>query len=137
MEQERARIRVLMAKPGLDGHDRGAKVVAMLLRNAGFEVIYTGLRQSIDQIVAAAMQEDVDVIALSILSGVYRELSRKLMAKLREKGAGSIPVVVGGVIPPKDIPELKEIGIMEVFPVHTSFDRILGFFQDRFKRESN
>ncbi|MEE9611098.1 MAG: cobalamin B12-binding domain-containing protein [Desulfatiglandales bacterium] len=133
MKQKRSRIRVLMAKPGLDGHDRGAKVVSMLLRDAGFEVIYTGLRQSTDQIVAAAIQEDVDVIALSVLSGVYMELSRKLIAKLREKGAGSIPVVVGGVISPKHIPKLKEIGVMEVFPVHSAFDRILVFFQERFK----
>ena len=135
MGHERSRVRVLLAKPGLDGHDRGVRVVAMLLRDAGMEVIYTGLRQSVDQIVTAAIQEDVDVIALSILSGVYKEISRKLITKLRERGAESIPVIVGGVIPPKDIPDLKAMGVMEVFPVHTSFDRILGFFKDSFKTE--
>ena len=134
MSRERSRIRVLIAKPGLDGHDRGAKVVATLLRDAGMEVIYTGLRQTINQIVAAAIQEDVDVIALSILSGVYKELSGKLIAKLREKNAEGIPIIVGGVIPPRDIPELKKIGVMEVFPVHTPFDHIIGFFNERFKR---
>ncbi len=134
MNRERSSIRLLLAKPGLDGHDRGAKVVASLLRDAGMEVIYTGLRQTIDQTVNAAIQEDVDVICLSILSGVHKELSGKLIAKLREKNAESIPIVVGGVIPPKDIPELKKMGVMEVFPVHTSFDEILGFFKDRFKR---
>lgn len=134
MNRERSRIRVLIAKPGLDGHDRGAKVVATLLRDAGMEVIYTGLRQTINQIVAAAIQEDVDVIALSILSGVYKELSGKLIAKLREKNAESIPIIVGGVIPPRDIPELKKIGVMEVFPVHTPFDRIIEFFNEKFKR---
>jgi len=134
LNRERSRIRVLIAKPGLDGHDRGAKVVATLLRDAGMEVIYTGLRQTIDQIVTAAIQEDVDVISLSILSGVHKELSGKLIAKLREKNAESIPVIVGGVIPPRDIPELKKIGVMEVFPVHASFDDIIGFFKDRFKR---
>lgn len=135
MNQKKPRIRVLIAKPGLDGHDRGAKGVAMLLRDAGMEVIYTGLRQNVDQIVTAAIQEDVDVIGLSILSGAYKELCHKLITKLREKGAGNVPVVVGGVIPPKDIPELKKIGVTEVFPVHTSFDRIIGFFNERFKRE--
>lgn len=133
MGRERSRIRVLIAKPGLDGHDRGAKVIATLLRDAGMEVIYTGLRQTIDQIAAAAIQEDVDVIALSILSGVYKELSSKLIAKLKEKNAESIPVIVGGVIPPRDIPELKKIGVMEVFPVHTPFNHIIEFFNEKFK----
>lgn len=133
MSRERSRIRVLIAKPGLDGHDRGAKVIAALLRDAGMEVIYTGLRQTADQIVATAIQEDVDVIALSILSGVYKELGGKLIGKLREKDA-EIPVIIGGVIPPRDIPELKKIGVIEVFPVHTPFDRILEFFNGKFKR---
>ncbi len=131
MDKEKSRIRVLMAKPGLDGHSRGARVVATLLRNAGMEVIYTGLRQSIDQIVSAAVQEDVDVIALSVLSGVHVELTRKLLAKLKEKGM-DIPVIVGGVIPPSDIPELEKLGVTKVFPVHSSFDDILDFFNDRF-----
>ena len=134
MDRKERRIRILIAKPGLDGHSRGAKVVASLLRDAGMEVIYTGLRQSIDQIVTAAIQEYVDVIALSILSGVHKELCGKLIAKLREKDAENIPIIVGGVIPPRDIPELKKIGVMEVFPVHTSFDRIIEFFNERFKR---
>jgi len=131
LDKEKSRIRVLMAKPGLDGHSRGARVVATLLRNAGMEVIYTGLRQSIDQIVSAAVQEDVDVIALSVLSGVHVELTRKLLAKLKEKGM-DIPVIVGGVIPPSDIPELEKLGVTKVFPVHSSFDDILDFFNDRF-----
>ncbi|HDG97565.1 MAG TPA: cobalamin B12-binding domain-containing protein [Desulfobacterales bacterium] len=131
MDKEKSRIRVLMAKPGLDGHSRGARVVATLLRNAGMEVIYTGLRQSIDQIVSAAVQEDVDVIALSVLSGVHVELTRKLLAKLKEKGM-DIPVIVGGVIPPSDIPELEKLGVTKVFPVHSSFDDILDFFNERF-----
>jgi methylmalonyl-CoA mutase C-terminal domain/subunit len=136
LEQEKSRVRVLLAKPGLDGHDRGAKVVAMLLRDAGMEVIYTGLRQSVDQIVATAVQEGVDIIALSILSGVHKPLSRKLIAKLREKGVAGIPVIVGGVIPPKDIPELKRTGVLEVFPVHASFEGILSFFNKRFRKET-
>jgi len=133
LDGEKSRIKILLAKPGLDGHDRGAKVVAMLLRDAGMEVVYTGLRQSSDQIVNAAIQEGVDVIALSILSGVHLELSSKLIAKLEGKGMGNIPVIIGGVIPPEDIPELKKIGVKEIFPVHTSFDRIIGFFKERFK----
>jgi len=128
--------RILLAKPGLDGHDRGAKVVAMLLRDAGMEVIYTGLRQSIDQIITTAIQEDVDVIALSILSGVHKQVSRKIMAKLKEKGLSGIPVVVGGVIPPRDVPELKKLGVREVFPVHASFDRILEFFRTDLSEEA-
>ena len=131
MNKEKSRTRVLMAKPGLDGHSRGARVVATLLRNAGMEVIYTGLRQSIDQIVSAAVQEDVDVIALSVLSGVHVELTRKLLAKLKEKGM-DLPVIVGGVIPPSDIPELEKLGVTKVFPVHSSFDDILDFFNERF-----
>jgi len=121
-------LRVLLAKPGLDGHDKGAKIVASLLRDAGVEVIYTGLRQSVDQIVSAAIQEDVDIISLSILSGVHLGISRKIMNKLREEGADTIPVTVGGVISKKDIKELKKIGIAKVFPVGSSFDSILEFF---------
>ena len=134
MEQGKSNIRVLLAKPGLDGHTRGAKIVATLLRNAGMEVIYTGMRQSVDQIISAAVQEDVDVIALSILSGVHVEISRKLLTKLKEGGFENIPVVVGGVIPPKDIPTLKDIGIKQVFPVSSSFDSITRFFIENFGR---
>jgi len=132
LEAGKRKIRVLLAKPGLDGHDRGAKVVGMLLRNAGMEVVYTGLRQSIDQIVTAAVQEDVDVIALSILSGVHISLCRKLLTKLEENRMRELPVIVGGVIPPKDIEALKAMGVAEVFPVHSTFDQILGFFKERF-----
>lgn len=127
-------LRVLLAKPGLDGHDKGAKIVATLLRDAGIEVIYTGLRQSVEQIVSVAIQEDVDVIALSILSGVHLEISRKIMTKLREEGADTIPVTIGGVISKKDAEELKKIGITEIFPVGSSFDSILEFFQSRTKK---
>lgn len=134
MDREKSKIRVLMAKPGLDGHTRGAKVVAMLLRDAGMEVIYTGLRQSIDQIVSAAIQEDVDVIALSILSGVHIPLSRKLMTRLKGEGLENLPVIVGGIIPAKDVAELKRIGVMEVFPIHSSFESIIGFFNEKFKK---
>jgi methylmalonyl-CoA mutase C-terminal domain/subunit len=133
LESQDLPVRVLLAKPGLDGHDKGAKIVASTLRDAGVEVIYTGLRQTIEQIVTAAVQEDVDVIALSILSGVHLELSRKLMKKLDEEGADSIPVVVGGVIPRKDIPRLKEIGVTEVFPVESALDTIAEFFTKKIK----
>jgi len=131
LQDKKLPLRVLLAKPGLDGHDKGAKIVASLLRDAGVEVIYTGLRQSIDQVVSAATQEDVDVIALSILSGVHLELSRKLMEKLREKKADKIPVAVGGVIPPQDIEPLKKLGISEVFPVGSPLNEIVEYFTER------
>lgn len=109
------KIRVLIAKPGLDGHDRGAKVVARALRDAGFEVIYTGLRQTPEQIVAAAIQEDVDAIGLSILSGAHNVLFPEIMRLLKEEGAEDVVVFAGGIIPEQDIPKLKEIGIREIF----------------------
>ena len=118
-------IRVLIGKPGLDGHDKGAKTVAVALKNAGMEVIYTGRRQSVDQIINAAIQEGVDIIGLSILSGVHLEITEGLMAKMKEIGAEGIPVVVGGVIPKKDIPLLKAMGVREVFPVGSTFDEIV------------
>jgi methylmalonyl-CoA mutase C-terminal domain/subunit len=118
-------IRVLIGKPGLDGHDKGAKTVAVALKNAGMEVIYTGRRQSVDQIINAAIQEGVDIIGLSILSGVHLEIAEGLMAKMKEIGAEGIPVVVGGVIPKKDIPLLKAMGVREVFPVGSTFDEIV------------
>jgi methylmalonyl-CoA mutase C-terminal domain/subunit len=124
-------LRVLLAKPGLDGHDKGAKIVASLLRDAGIEVIYTGLKQTIGQIVTAAIQEDVDVIALSVLSGAHVELSRSLMTRLREEGVDKIPVVMGGVIPLQDVEELEEIGIARVFPVESSLDSIAEYFTGR------
>ena len=109
------KIRVLIAKPGLDGHDRGAKVIARALRDAGMEVIYTGLRQTPEQIVAAAVQEDVDAIGLSILSGAHNVLFPEIMRLLKEQGASDIAVFAGGIIPEQDIPNLKSIGIREIF----------------------
>jgi methylmalonyl-CoA mutase C-terminal domain/subunit len=109
------RTRVVIAKPGLDGHDRGAKVIARALRDAGLEVIYTGLRQSPEQIVAAAAQEDADVIGLSILSGAHLPICRRIVELLRERDMGSVRVFVGGIIPAQDIAELKQLGIAEVF----------------------
>ncbi|MFH1758905.1 MAG: cobalamin B12-binding domain-containing protein [Pseudomonadota bacterium] len=124
-------IRVLIAKAGLDGHDVGAKVVIHRLRNAGMEVIYTGLRQSMEQIISAAMQEDVDVIGLSILSGSHLELGQELMALLRAKGIGDILVLVGGIIPREDIPLLKAQGIDGVFPVHSTLEEIEQFIREQ------
>ena len=121
------KVRVLIAKPGLDGHDRGAKVVARALRDAGFEVIYTGLRQSVEQIVKTAIQEDVDVIGLSILSGAHMRICQKML-DLMKKEKLDVPVFVGGIIPPDDAEKLKEMGIAEVFgpgtPLHVIIDRI-------------
>lgn len=116
------KIRVLVAKPGLDGHDRGAKVVALGLRDAGFEVIYTGLHQTVEQIVEVALQEDVDVIGLSILSGAHLPITEKLMAKLEEEGIGEKVVLVGGNIPDRDVAELKQLGAAAVFPTGSQFD---------------
>jgi len=109
------RTRVVIAKPGLDGHDRGAKVVARALRDAGLEVIYTGLRQSPEQIVAAAAQEDADVIGLSILSGAHLPICRRVLELLRQQGMESVRVFVGGIIPAQDIAELKQLGVADVF----------------------
>jgi methylmalonyl-CoA mutase C-terminal domain/subunit len=124
-------IRVLVAKPGLDGHDRGAKVVALALRDAGFEVIYTGLHQTVEQIVEAATQEDVDVIGLSILSGAHLPISKKLMAKLREAKMDDVLVMVGGNIPERDIAPLKALGVAGVFPTGSRFDDIAAFIRER------
>jgi methylmalonyl-CoA mutase C-terminal domain/subunit len=118
------KIRVLIAKPGLDGHDRGAKVVARALRDAGMEVIYTGLRQSVDQIVRTAIQEDVDVIGLSVLSGAHMRICEKLLKKMKEEGIEA-PVFVGGIIPPDDAEKLKEMGIFEVFGPGTPLSLIV------------
>jgi methylmalonyl-CoA mutase C-terminal domain/subunit len=114
-EAVRRRTRIVIAKPGLDGHDRGAKVIARALRDAGMEVIYTGLRQSPEQIVAAAAQEDADVIGLSILSGAHLPICRRVVELLHERGMDSVRVFVGGIIPGQDIPELKKLGVAEVF----------------------
>jgi methylmalonyl-CoA mutase C-terminal domain/subunit len=122
-------IRVLVAKPGLDGHDMGAKVVVRALRDAGMEAIYTGLRQSVDQIVRAAVQEDVDVIGLSVLSGAHLGLTEKMARRMKEEGIADKLLVVGGVIPREDIPRLKSLGAAEVFPVGSPFEEIVGFLQ--------
>jgi methylmalonyl-CoA mutase, C-terminal domain len=118
------RIKVLIAKPGLDGHDRGAKIVAKYLRDAGMEVIYTGLRQSPETIVNTAIQEDVAVIGLSILSGAHLQLCKKIMAIYREKEISPPPMFLGGIIPGEDMPELKKIGIQEVFPPGTPMEQV-------------
>ncbi len=127
------RIRVLIGKPGLDGHDRGAKVVAHTLKDAGMEVIYTGLHKTIDQIVNTALEEDVDVIGLSIYSGAHLPLSQKLMEQLAEKGITDVIVLVGGNIPLRDIPALKKFGVVEVFPVGSKLDEIVTFIQENVK----
>jgi len=130
MDKER-KIRVLIAKPGLDGHERGARVVVYGLRDAGFEVVYTGLRQTPEQVAAAAVQEDVDVVGLSILSGAHISLSRKVIEKMKERGAGDVPIIVGGIIPERDIRELKEMGVAEVFTAGTSIAKIADFIRSK------
>jgi methylmalonyl-CoA mutase, C-terminal domain len=122
------KIRVLIAKAGLDGHDRGAKAIARLLRDAGFEVIYTGLHQTPEQIVNTAIQEGVNVIGLSILSGAHIGISKKVAKLLKEKEAEDILFVVGGTILEHDIPKLKDIGVAEIFPMGSDIDKILSFF---------
>lgn len=119
------KIRILIAKPGLDGHDRGAKVVSLALRDAGMEVVYSGLHRSIDEIVVMAMQESVDVIGLSIMSGAHLPICRRLMERLKEKDLTDIHVAVGGVIPKNDIPKLRDAGAKGVFPGGTPFDDIV------------
>src|SRR5436309_7078704 len=121
------RLRILVAKPGLDGHDRGAKIVARALRDGGFEVIYTGLHQTPEQIVATAIQEDVDAIGLSVLSGAHNYLFPRVLELLREKGAGDIVVFGGGIIPPEDIAALKTMGVREIFTPGASTQEIVRF----------
>jgi methylmalonyl-CoA mutase C-terminal domain/subunit len=130
---EGKKIRVLIAKPGLDGHDRGAKVVARALRDAGMEVIYTGLRQTPEQIVETAIQEDVDVIGLSILSGAHTYLFPKVMKLLKENDVEDIVVMGGGVIPEEDIPELKKVGVAEIFTPGTDTRDIIKFIKEKVK----
>ena len=125
------KIRVLIAKPGLDGHDRGAKVIARALRDAGMEVIYTGLRQTPEMIASAAVQEDVDVIGLSILSGAHNTICPRLMDLLRAKGMNDVIVLIGGIIPDTDIPALKQAGIAEVFLPGTTTQSIIDFIRER------
>jgi methylmalonyl-CoA mutase C-terminal domain/subunit len=121
------KLRVVIAKPGLDGHDRGAKVIARALRDAGMEVIYTGLRQTPEQIVTAALQEDADVIGLSILSGAHNHIAPRLMELLKAKGLDDVLVVIGGIIPDVDIPKLKALGIRGVFLPGTPMQEIIDF----------
>ena len=122
-------IRVVVAKPGLDGHDRGAKVIARALRDAGMEVIYTGLRQTPEQIVAAALQEDADVIGLSILSGAHTTLVPKLMSLLHDRGMDDVLVILGGIIPDSDVSGMKRLGVAAVFQPGASLDNIVAFIR--------
>jgi len=121
------KIRVLVAKPGLDGHDRGAKVIARALRDAGMEVIYTGLRQTPEQVVTAALQEDVDVIGLSVLSGAHMTLCPRIMELLKKEKLDDVLVLIGGIIPDQDIPKLKELGVSEVFQPGVSTEDIVEY----------
>jgi len=129
-----APVRVLVAKPGLDGHDRGAKVIARALRDAGMEVIYTGLRQTPEMIVNAALEEDVQVIGLSILSGAHNAIVPRVMALLREKEMMDVVVVVGGIIPDEDAAELKALGVAQVFQPGASLDKIIEFIRASVKQ---
>ena len=124
------KIRVLVAKPGLDGHDRGAKVVARALRDAGFEIVYTGLRQTPEEIAEAALQEDVNVVAMSILSGAHPHLFPKVVNLLREKGMDDVLVIGGGVIPEGDIPALKDAGVAAVFTPGTPTGEVVDFIKE-------
>ena len=124
------KIRILVAKPGLDGHDRGARVIARAYRDAGFEVVYTGLHQTPEQIVAAALQEDVDLIGLSCLSGAHIYLFGRVLELLKENKTDDVIVIGGGIIPEEDIPKLKKLGIKEIFLPGTSLDNIVGWVRD-------
>ena len=130
MSTKERKIRVLIAKPGLDSHDRGAKIVARALRDAGMEVIYTGLRQTPEQIVETALQEDVDVVGLSILSGAHSTLFPKIMQLLKKKGMTDVMVFAGGIIPEEDIPALKKIGIKEVFGPGTPTSTLIEYVKN-------
>ena len=128
-----SKLRILIAKPGLDGHDRGAKIIARGYRDAGFEVIYTGAHQTPEQVVSAAIQEDVDLVGLSCLSGAHLHLFGEVVRQLREKGASHITVICGGIIPQEDIPKLKEAGIREIFLPGTSLDKIIEWTKTNVK----
>src|SRR5436309_3626205 len=130
MDNSTRKIRVLVAKPGLDGHDRGAKVIARALRDAGMEVIYTGLRQTPEMIASAALQEDVDAVGISILSGAHNTLCPRIVNLLRENGMDDTLILVGGIVPQEDIPELKAKGISEVFLPGTSTEDIVEFIRN-------
>jgi len=133
MKDSARRIRILVAKPGLDGHDRGARVIARAFRDAGFEVVYTGLHQTPEQIVAAALQEDVDLIGLSVLSGAHMYLFQRVLELLKANNADDAMVIGGGIIPEEDIPELKKLGIKEMFLPGTSLDDIVNWVRDNVK----
>src|SRR5919199_2013571 len=130
MAASNRKIRVVVAKPGLDGHDRGAKIIARALRDAGMEVIYTGLHQTPEQIVETVLQEDADAVGLSILSGAHMTLVPRIVELLREQGADEVVVTVGGTIPSDDIPELKKLGVAEVFTPGSSTQSIIDFIRD-------
>ena len=133
MKEDR-RIKVLIAKPGLDGHDRGVRVIAQGLRDEGMEVVYTGLRQTPEMIAVAAVQENVDVVGLSCLSGAYRHLFPRVVELLKERGAGNIPVIGGGIIPEDEIPFLRDKGISAIFGPGTAIKTIADFIRDSIKR---
>jgi methylmalonyl-CoA mutase C-terminal domain/subunit len=134
MNEKLEKIRVLIAKPGLDGHDRGAKVVVHALKDAGMEVIYTGLHNTVDEIVNTALKENVDAIGMSIYSGAHLPLSQKLMEQLKEKGLTNTLVLIGGNIPQKDIKTLKEYGVNGVFPTGADLNEIVTFINERIKK---
>ena len=129
------KIRVIVAKPGLDGHDRGAKVIARAFRDAGFEVIYTGLRQTPEQVVNAALQEDADVIGLSVLSGAHMTLCPRIMELMKKEGLDDVLVLVGGIIPDQDIPVLKKSGIAEVFQPGASTEEIVAYVREHVRQK--
>jgi methylmalonyl-CoA mutase C-terminal domain/subunit len=133
---EERKIRVLVAKPGLDGHDRGAKVIARALRDAGMEVIYTGLRQTPEMVAEAAVQEDVDVVGLSILSGAHLALMPRIIQLLRENDMADVPVFLGGIIPNEDVPVLREMGVAAVFGPGTSTDAIVATIREKVSARS-
>jgi methylmalonyl-CoA mutase C-terminal domain/subunit len=134
MQETGRKIRVLIAKPGLDSHDRGAKVVARALRDAGMEVIYTGLRQTPEQIAETALQEDVDVVGLSILSGAHKALFPRIMDLLRQKGLTDVMVFAGGIIPEEDVGEMKKLGVREIFGPGTTTDTIIRYVLENVRR---
>jgi methylmalonyl-CoA mutase C-terminal domain/subunit len=133
-EQGQDKIRVLVAKPGLDGHDRGAKVIARALRDAGMAVIYTGLRQTPEMIVDAALQEDVDVIGLSILSGAHMAITPRIVELMKQHGINNVPIVIGGIIPDDDVPELKQMGVSGVFGPGTNTETIIAHIREAVAR---
>lgn len=135
MNSTKGKIRVLIAKPGLDGHDRGAKVIARAFRDAGMEVIYTGLRQTPEQIVTAAIQEDVDVIGISILSGAHLYIFTRIIELLNDKGAIDILVIGGGIIPEIDMPKLKDIGVAEIFTPGTPISKAIEFVKEQLREK--